>query len=197
MSLLSRSETRHFDESVPTLLGIRVLVERVWRAASRWFAGARGFAPLALHVQGDPRGEIRLGTHAVHGLLQLAGATVGAFYGVGCREQELVVQKGKCFFQGNCLPVCSLPCPLPRGERWPGNVASKGKSCSCSRGQSHNDRPFNVALRTTKVGPTPLEPLRQTSGACDTGRFQAVPGNEKRSGRTALGWRRQPRRGAI
>ena len=54
---------------------------------------------LALHIHCNSRGDVRLGTNAVHRLLHLAVTAVAAFHGVGCRRKKFVVEKRQRLFQ--------------------------------------------------------------------------------------------------
>ena len=48
---------------------------------------------VAVHIEGDASADLGLGAYAVDGLLHFAMATEAAFYGVGSRGQQGVIQK--------------------------------------------------------------------------------------------------------
>ena len=50
---------------------------------------------VPLHVQGDPLGEVGLGSHPVDRLLHLAMTTVASFHRVGGRGQQRIIEKGQ------------------------------------------------------------------------------------------------------
>ncbi len=51
---------------------------------------------VALHVDGDASADLGLGAYAVDGLLHLAMAAEAAFYGVGSRPKQGIIQKIQC-----------------------------------------------------------------------------------------------------
>src|SRR5436190_12952453 len=53
---------------------------------------------IAKHVQGNPIVDMLVGAHAIHRLLHLAVTTITAFYGVGGRGKQLVIQKRQGLF---------------------------------------------------------------------------------------------------